>query len=87
MPLSLFIVILFPIWHYAVSVLFVLPKFLTWKKLDHANVSFRHFTSRVLWHNEPPHRLSGMTGTLKQLISFAGAAFFLFHTSGIYISF
>ncbi len=77
-PLPFLVVIIFPFWHYMISVAFVWPKFKAWQRtqLDE-HKSWKEFKSRVLWHNEPPHKLSSFWGTLKQLISFLVGTFCL----------
>jgi len=83
-PLSFSVLIVFPIWHYLVSVAFVWPKFKAWKRAaTNDNASWKEFKTRVLWHNEPPHRLSPFWGTLKQITSFLGGCLYLLATASL----
>ncbi|MEP5632792.1 MAG: hypothetical protein ABJP79_13000 [Tateyamaria sp.] len=83
-PFSFSVVIVFPIWHYLVSVAFVWPKFKAWKRTDNNdNAIWKEFEIRVLWHNETPHELSPFWGTLKQIISIFGGCLYLLATTGI----
>ena len=81
-PLVFTILIVFPIWHYLISIVFVLPKFKIWKGLVSPDEAiWKNFTSRVLWRNDPPHKLSPFWGTFKQVISFLGGAAYMFVTA------
>jgi hypothetical protein len=84
-PLPFSVLIIFPIWHYLVSVAFVWPKFKTWKKAVSPDIAtWRNFKTRVLLQNEPPHKLSPFWGTLKQVTSFLGGFLYLSATAGYY---
>jgi len=83
--LALTTLIFFPIWHQLISIVFVLPKFKIWRNLvSQSDATWKNFKSRVLWHNDPPHKLSPFWGTFKQVISFLGGASYLFVMVGLF---
>ena len=86
MPAPFLIIIIFPILHYAISVVFVIPKFIEWRNMNVENTSFKDFKNEVLWSNAPPHRLSVFWGSMKQVTSFLCAALAMYFLSRVKIN-